>query len=421
VQENLIIVIISLLFSGFFSGTEIAFISVDRLLIEIDREKGKIGGKIISGFTKNPSHFIGTLLVGNNLAHVVYGIYMANLFEPILSNNLPGIINNPTIIFTLQTLLATIVVLVTAEFLPKSLFYINSHSFLTFLAIPIFLVYWLMFPVVYIVVGMIKFGITKILRLEYKEDRPVFGLTDLNNFIQNRLNQNNKENLIDVDTKIFSNALEFKTVKVRECMVPRTDIRAVDINDGIEVLKKEFIESGFSKILIYRETIDDIIGYCHTIALFKRPKNIENILAPIIIVPETMPANELLVQFITERKNIALVVDEFGGTAGIVTLEDIMEEIFGEIEDEHDEQDHITQRLDDNNFLFSARLEIDYLNEKFHLGIPEGDYDTLGGYILSITEDVPSVNEDIKNELFIIHIISRDENKINLVKLTKIL
>ena len=420
-RENLIFVIVSLLLSGFFSGTEIAFISVDKLLIEIDREKGKIGGRIISGFIKNPSHFIGTLLLGNNLAHVVYGIFMANLFEPVLSDNLPEIINNPTIIFILQTLFATIIVLITAEFLPKSLFYINSHSFLTFLAIPIFLVYWIMFPVVYIVVGIIKFGIIRILRLEYKEDKPVFGLTDLNNFIQSRLNQNNKEDLIDVDTKIFSNALEFKTVKVRECMVPRTEIGAVEINDGFEVLKKEFIESGFSKILVYRETIDDIIGYCHTIALFKKPKNIESILTPIIIVPETMPANELLVQFITERKNIALVVDEFGGTAGIVTLEDIMEEIFGEIEDEHDEQDYIEQKLDESNFLLSARLEIDYLNEKYNLEIPEGDYDTLGGYILSITEDVPSVNEDIKNDNFIFHIVSRDENKINLVKLTIIL
>ncbi len=271
---------------------------------------------------------------------------------------------------------------------------------------------------VFVVVGVSKFAITKIFRLEFKEDKPAFGLTDLNNFIQNRLSEKNKQNLIDLDTKIFSNALEFKTVKVRECMIPRTDIRAIDINDTIDILQKEFIDSGFSKILIYRETIDDIIGYCHTLALFKKPKNIESILTPIMIVPETMAANELLVQFITERKSIALVVDEFGGTSGIITMEDIMEEIFGEIEDEHDEQDYIEQKLDDSNFMLSARLEIDYLNEKYNFGFPKGDYDTLGGFVLSITRNMPSINEDIMNDKFIFHIVSRDENKINLIKVT---
>jgi CBS domain containing-hemolysin-like protein len=419
VQENSAIIVISLLLSGFFSGTEIAFISVDKLLIEIDREKGKIGGRIISRFLRHPSQFLGTLLVGNNIVNVVYGIFMANLFEPILANNLPELINNPTTIFLSQTILATLVVLITAEFIPKSIFYINPHSFLTILAVPILIIYSILYPLVYIIVGFSKFVITRIFRLEFKEDTPVFGLTDLNNFIQNRLNEKNRASLLELDTTILSNALEFKTVKVRECMIPRTDLRAVDVNDGIDVLKKEFIDSGYSKILVYRDSIDEIIGYCHTLAMFRRPKNIDAILTPIMIVPETMPANELLVQFITERKNISLVVDEFGGTSGIVTLEDIMEEIFGEIEDEHDEQGYIDQMLDESNYLLSARLEIDFLNEKYGLGIPEGDYDTLGGYILSITRDMPSVNEDIMNENLVFHIISRDENKINLVKLTK--
>lgn len=417
-QENLTIIIISLLLSGFFSGTEIAFVSVDKLLIELDREKGRLGGRIISGFLNRPSQFIGTLLIGNNLANVVYGIFMANLFEPLLSRYLPEIINNPTTIFISQTIIATFVVLVTGEFIPKSLFYINPQSFLTVLSVPILFIYWILYPVVFVVVGISKFVITRIFRLEFKEDKPVFGLTDLNNFVQSRLNEKNKQNLIDLDTKIFSNALEFKTVKVRECMIPRTDIRAVEITDDIGILQQEFINSGFSKVLVYRDTIDDIIGYCHTLALFKKPKNIESILTPIMIVPETMAANELLVQFITERKSIALVVDEFGGTSGIVTMEDIMEEIFGEIEDEHDEQDYIEQKLDDNSYLLSARLEIDYLNDKYVFGIPEGDYDTLGGYVLSITRDMPSVNEDIVNDRFTFHIVSRDENKINLIKVT---
>ena len=417
-QTNILIIIVSLLASGFFSGTEIAFVSSDKLIFELDREKGKISGRILSGLIRKPSHFISTLLMGNNLAHVVYGIFMANLFEPVLAGNLPAMINNQTTIFLLQTLLATLIVVITAEFIPKSLFYINPYTFLSWLAIPIFICYWILFPVVFVVVAISKFMITRILGQEFKEDKPVFGLTDLNNFIQNQLSEKNTQNTMELDTRILSNALEFKTVKVRECMIPRTDIRAVDIQDDIEVLKKEFIDSGFSKILVYRDSIDEIIGYCHTLALFKKPKNIESILTPVLIVPETMPANELLVQFITDRKSIALVVDEFGGTAGIVTMEDIMEEIFGEIEDEHDEQDLIEQKMDDRNFLLSARLEIDYLNEKYALGIPEGDYDTLGGYILSITQNVPSVNEDIVNDQFIFHIVSRDENKINLVKTT---
>ena len=417
-QENITVIIISILLSGFFSGTEIAFISVDKLMIELDREKGKLGGRIISGFLNKPSQFIGTLLIGNNLANVVYGIYMANLFEPLLSDYLPDVINSQTTIFLVQTFLATMVVLVTGEFIPKSLFYINPQVFLSILSVPILIIYWVLYPVVYVVVGISRFVITKIFRLEFKEDKPVFGLTDLNNFIQNRLSEKNKQSLIDLDTKIFANALEFKTVKVRECMIPRTDIRAVDINDDIGQLEKEFVDSGFSKILVYRETIDDIIGYCHTLALFNKPKNIESILTPIMIVPETMAANELLVQFITERKSIALVVDEFGGTSGIVTMEDIMEEIFGEIEDEHDEQDYIEQKIDEHTYLLSARLEIDYLNDKYTLAFPEGDYDTLGGFVLSITEDMPAVNDDIAHDKFVFHIVSRDENKINLIKVT---
>jgi len=408
----------SLVFSACFSGIEIAFVASDKLQIELDNEKGKLYGKIFSRFIKNPSQFIGTTLLGNTLALVVYGIYMANLIEPVLSQNLPMAVNSSTSILILQTIISTAIVLLTAEFLPKSLFLINPNFFLSIFAIPLYFIYWLLYPAVALIVKMSKFIIIRVLHLDFQEDKPVFGLTDLNEFIQSRFAEVNERAPVDVDTKIFSNALEFKTVKIRDCMIPRTDIRAVDLNDDISELKEEFIDSGFSKILVFKNNIDDIIGYCHSSELYKKPKNISSILTPIIIVPETILANELLIQFINDRKSLALVVDEFGGTSGIVTMEDIIEEIFGEIEDEHDEQALVEQRVDDNTYLFSARHEIDYLNERYNLNFPAGDYDTLGGFILSVTEELPEINEDIEIKPYRFHVVSMEENRIDLVRLT---
>jgi CBS domain containing-hemolysin-like protein len=273
-----------------------------------------------------------------------------------------------------------------------------------------------MTPVVMVVVALSKFIIVKVLRLEYSESQPVFGLTDLNNYLR-RLEASNSTMDVEVDTKIFHNALEFKTVRVRECMIPRTEIIAVEIEDSIEELKEAFIESGHSKILIYRDTIDDIIGYCSSQELFKKPKTINDILAPILIVPETLWANELMIQFINEHKSLALVVDEFGGTSGILSIEDIIEEIFGEIHDEHDEEDLIEQKLDENTYLLSARHEIDYLNEKYLWELPEGDYDTIGGLILSVKEDLPEQNEVLSIPPFTISIISIQETRIDTIKL----
>ena len=416
--DQLPYILSSLIFSACFSGVEIAFVASDKLQIELDNEKGKLYGKIFSRFIKNPSQFIGTMLLGNTLALVVYGIYMADLIEPILSTNLPQAINSQTTILVLQTIIATIIVLITAEFLPKSLFLINPNFFLSLFAIPLYIIYWLFYPAVALIVKMSKFIIIRILHLDFEEDKPVFGLTDLNEFIQSRFTEVNEKAPIDVDTKIFSNALEFKTIKIRDCMIPRTDIRAVEINDDISELQEEFISSGYSKILIFNDSIDDIIGYSHSSELYKKPGKISDILTPIVIVPETMLANELLIQFINERKSIALVVDEFGGTSGIVTMEDIIEEIFGEIEDEHDEQALIEQRVDENTFLFSARHEIDYLNKQYNLNFPAGDYDTLGGFILSITEELPEINQDIEIDQYKFHVVSMEENRIDLVRLT---
>ena len=415
--SNISIVLVSLMFSAIFSGIEIAFVSSDRLHIELLGQQGTFRGKILSRLSKNPSRFIATTLVGNTVALVIYGIFMAAILEPLLHRTLPEALNNEGFILLAQTLGATFVVLMTAEFTPKSLFLINPHRMLKVFALPMQLIYWLMQPVVLVVVTLSKFMIVKVLRLEYSEDKPVFGLTDLNNYLH-RLQENAADAQVEVDTKIFNNALEFKTVRVRECMIPRTEIVAVDMEDSIIELKTAFTDSGHSKILIYKESIDDIIGYCSSKELFKKPKSIMDILTPIIIVPETLLANELMIQFINDRKSLALVVDEFGGTSGIVSIEDIIEEIFGEIQDEHDDEDLVEQKLSDNTYLLSARHEIDYLNEKYLWNIPEGDYDTLGGYILSIHEDIPDLNQVIEIPPFSFTIASIQETRIDVVRMS---
>ncbi len=415
-HSQIAVIIASLIFSAVFSGVEIAFVSSDKLLIELQGKQGNLTDRILSRFAKRPSRFIATTLVGNTLALVFYGIFMAALLEPVLAEILPEIINNQGFILIAQTVLATMLVLIAAEFTPKSLFLINPNRMLKIFAWPMQLIYWLMTPLVTVVVLLSKFLIVKVLRLEYSEDKPVFGLTDLNNYLL-QLEENMHEMDVEVDTRIFHNALEFKTVRVRECMIPRTEIVAVDVAEPIEDLKKAFIDSGHSKILIYKDNIDDIIGYCSSQELFKKPQSIDDILTSILIVPETLLANELMIQFINERKSLALVVDEFGGTSGIVSIEDIIEEIFGEIHDEHDEEDLIEQQMGPNTFLLSARHEVDYLNEKYKWEIPEGEYDTLGGFILSVNEDIPELNEIIDIPPFTFTIISLQETRIETVRL----
>ncbi len=414
----IIIVLITLVLSAFFSGVEIAFISSDKLHIELRSQQGHISDKILSGFLKKPSWFITTTLIGNNVMLVIYGIFMAFILEPLIARMLPEFLNNELFAFILQTITATLLVLVTAEFLPKSLFLIHPNKMISLLAIPIYIIYLLFYPAVWLIVNLSKILIEKVLRLEYNEEKPVFGLIDLNQYIKKMINDNEEEKKQEVDAKIFTNALEFKTVKVRDCLVPRTELVTVDIEDSIEDLKASFIESGYSKVLVYKESIDNIVGFCNSIELFKKPVKISDILSPIIIVPETMLANELMIQFISERKNIALVVDEYGGTSGIVTIEDIIEEIFGEIQDEHDEEDLLEQKIDEKNYLFSARHEIDYLNDKYGFHLPEGDFETLGGLILSVTEDFPDENETIYYDEFIFTIERIENNRIDNIKLT---
>ncbi|MEQ8470122.1 MAG: hemolysin family protein [Marinoscillum sp.] len=411
-------ILVSLLFSAFFSGIEIAFISADKLHIEVMSKKGTFTGKVLSEFVSKKSHFLATMLVGNNLSIVLYGILMTKLLEPWLYDILPPALSGDVIVLVIQSLMSTIIVLITAEFLPKSLFMLNPDVMLTVFALPMSVIYVALFPVVWLITQISRFIITKGLRFDYSEDKPVFGLTDLNNYIKRNILNIEKEEEAEIDAKIFNNAIEFKTIRVRECMIPRTEIIAVDVNDDINELKEEFIDSGHSKILVYKESIDEVIGYCHSLEMFKKPEKIKDILTPILIVPETMLANELLIQFITQHKSIALVVDEYGGTSGIVTMEDVIEEIFGEIRDEHDDEYLVEEEIDEHNFILSARHEVDYLNDKYDWELPTGEYDTLGGLILAFHEDIPTVNEAILIAPFHFTIFTMEENRIDKVKLT---
>ena len=414
-----LIILLCLFFSAFFSGMEIAFVSADKLHIEVLKKKGNFAGRILALFTGNQSQFLATMLVGNNIALVLYGIYMAGLLEPVIVSLLPVTIATNVVVLIIQSIISTTLVLLTAEFLPKSLFLINPDFSLRLFAVPMGMVYVLMYPVVFLVVKISTLFIW-LFGYRLSDEKPVFGLTDLNNYIKSNILNIKDEEEAEIDAKIFNNAIEFKTTRVRKCMIPRTEIVAVDVIDPIEELKKHFVESGHSKILVYKDSIDEVIGYCHVLELFKKPEDIKSILAEIPIVPETMLANELLIQFITDRKSLALVVDEYGGTSGLVSIEDVIEEIFGEIRDEHDDEYLTEQQLDERNFIFSARHEIDYLNECYELSLPEGEYDTLGGLIFAFHEDIPEVNEVIEIPPFMITIFTMEENRIDKVKLTRI-
>jgi putative hemolysin len=415
-----------MVFSAFFSGVEMAFVSANKLYFELQAKQGVITGQIISRFINNPSRFIGTMLIGNTLSLVAYGIFMEGfLHEAIMHATLPSwlqglsFIQNNLTAGIIAALLGTILILITSEFTPKSIFLLNPDGFLEVLSIPIWIIYGLMYPLVWSIVGLSQWFIINVLRLEYSDEKPAFGLTDLNNYLQNLNRKTSTEEEAEVDTKIFNNALEFKQVKVRDCMIPRTEIVAMDIEKGMEELKKVFVESGHSRVLVYKETLEDVVGYCHSLAMFKKPKDINGIVTSIPIVPEAMAAKDLLIRFSQERKSLALVVDEFGSTAGLVSMEDVMEQIFGDIQDEYDDtEDLIEEKIEDKTYLISARHEIDYLNEKYNWNLPEGDYETLGGMIISINEDIPEIHEVITNQPFKFQIMEMKDARISLVKVT---
>lgn len=411
-DPGLIFIITSLVFSAFFSGIEIAFVTSNKLRIELQNKQGLLGGKILSQYVKDPSKFISTTLVGNNIALVIYGIFSGDM----LDNTLLPLIPDTYWRFIIVTIITTIIVLITAEFLPKSLFRLNPDNILNALIIPFHLCYFILWPIVAIITFISK-GIIKILTGEtMASSKPVFNRLDLDNLISQtgQIELNEDSNL---STEMFKNALDFGNLKVRDCMIPRTELVAVDINENIKDLFQVFIESRHSKVLIFKDNIDNIIGYVHQISLLKKPKTISEATMPILITNKSRSLQDQLKEMTLKRKSIAVVVDEFGGTAGIITIEDIIEEIFGEIDDEYDTEELKETIINDKHYIFSGRHTIEYLNENYNLSIPEGEYETLGGYIISISESIPDEKEVIVIDNFEITIKQMKAARIEEVEL----
>jgi putative hemolysin len=411
-----VIIICSIIFSAFFAGMEIAFISANKLLIELKNKQGSSYAQLLSPFVANPSKFISTTLIGNNIGLVVYGIYMARILDDFFLALMPQLEHHFLLLLTLQTVASTLVVLVTAEFLPKVLFRINPDNLLKVLIFPFMLFYYLFWPIVHFITWLSKIILTKVSGVQFKESTPVFSKVDLDQYID-QINEQDLPEDIEVDTEIFKNALDFSNIKVRECLVPRTELVALDLDSSIDELYAKFVETGLSKILIYRDTPDQIIGYVHQKEMFKKPQTLRSILIPIEIATETMSIMDLLNKFIRSRKSLAVVVDEMGGTAGIITIEDILEEVFGEIEDEHDVEDLVEEKLSENEYRFSARQEIDYLNNEYDINLPEGDYHTLGGFVFARHENIPVSGEKILLDNFELTIERVENARIEVIHL----
>lgn len=410
----IILIIVTILFAAFFSGMEIAFISSNKFRIEIDNKQGYLPGKILSGFNKFPSKFISAMLVGNNIVLVLYGTIMAKLLEPFIRLY----IGNEFSVLLIQTIVSTILILVTGEFLPKTFFRNHANTMLNVFAVPGYIFYKLLYPLVYITSAISEWIIKYLFRVQIKYEPQSFGRLDLHNYLNEASTSGKEADDIDTEIKIFQNALSFSDIKIRECMIPRTEIIAMDADESIELLKNKFVETGLSKILIYSENVDNIIGYVHSFEMFKKPESIRAVIFPVSNVPETMPAKDLLRAFMAQHRSIAIVVDEFGGTAGMVTIEDVVEEIFGEIEDEHDVDELEETVISKTEFLFSARLEIDYLNNAYSLNLPVSDeYETLGGLLLNHHESIPEKGEEIRIEKYLFTVTVAGDSTIDQVNM----
>jgi len=407
------VALLSLFFSAFFSGVEIAFISANKLQLELDKNTGKFPSNIISYFSKNESDFITTMLVGNNIALVVYGIVMTQILTPELSEYFSSSLS----LLLAQTFITTIIVLITAEFLPKAIFRIFPNQILKIFSLPIWLFFVVFRPLALLMLNAANIILKYIFKQEISNDKQVFGKNDLDDFLNNVKSAEGIEDT-RVEVEMLQNALDLTDKKVRECMVPRTDIIAIDVLSSINDVKEKFIKTKLSKLLIYKGNIDKVIGYIHSSDLFKNPKNVRSVLLPISFVPESMLAMDMLNQFIENNKGVALVVDEFGGTSGMITIEDVTEEIVGEIVDEHDVEELTDEQLSENSFLFLGKIDIEMVNKKYNLQLPESDeYETIAGLLLHHFEEIPKKDDVIELEEYQFNIINVNETTIQEVRL----
>jgi CBS domain containing-hemolysin-like protein len=416
-MEAILIILFAIILSAFFSGMEIAFVSSNKLRIELDRKQGVTGSGILKVFTRNPGQYIATMLIGNNIALVIYGLVFSGIMGPKLSH----FIDSDLLILIVNTLISTALILLLGEFLPKTIFIISPNFFLKLLSIPTLIFFFLFYPISKFTLATANLFLRIFFKIKpdsKKQENIIFSMVDLDHFVNISNNSSKNPDNDHHNIKIFQNALDFSRVKLRECMIPRTEIEAIECSSPVELLRDKFIETRHSRILIYQETIDNIIGYFELKDIFKNPSDIVSYTRRFTIVPETMAANKLLRLFVEEKKNIALVVDEFGGTSGMVTIEDVLEEIVGDIEDEHDTNDLVEKVSGHNEFVFSGRIEIDYLNEKYHLNLPEeDDFETLAGMILYYHGNIPRNNDVIRIGKIVIKVLKATTTRLELVNL----
>ncbi|MBT8283374.1 MAG: hemolysin family protein [Muriicola sp.] len=422
-DSSIVIILTCLVLSAFFSGMEIAFVSANKIHIEIEKKQTGFLARVLALLTRKPSKFIATMLIGNNIALVVYGFYMGDLLMAWFRQMLPSDYRFLQLAFTdfsllTQTIISTLIILITAEFLPKVFFQIYANTLLKILAIPAYLFYAIFSPVSDFIIKVSDFILRTFFKTDGDQVQLAFSKMELGDYITEQMEAVEEEDDVDSEIQIFQNALEFSEVKAREVMVPRTEITAVELHETPKSLAKLFSETGYSKILVYKETIDDIIGYIHSYELFKKPKTIKSILLPVEFVPETMLIHEILKILTKKRKSMAVVLDEYGGTSGVMTVEDIVEELFGEIEDEHDSTDLLEEQTGENTFTFSARLEVDYINITYKLELPDTEeFETLGGLLVHETGEIPEKDTEIRIGDYLFTILEVSSTKIDLVTL----
>ena len=411
------IILLSLLCSAFFSGMEIAYVSSNRLNLEIEKKQKGLIPKILSIITKDPSRFISTMLIGNSFALVIYGLFMGQFIIDYLSFLFSPSMNELTVLL-LQTIISTLLILIAAEFIPKVLFQIYSNFSMKIFSIPAYIFYIILYPITGLVIIISNFILKTFFKVNTDESEFSFSKVELENYIENEIDKS--DNNLDSEIEIFQNALELSEIKARDVMVPRAEIIALENTSNIINAKKLFVETGFSKIPIYRNSIDNIVGYIHSFDFLKKPQNINEFILPVVFVPEPMLVNDVLEKLTRESKIIAVVIDEYGGTSGIITVEDIVEELFGEIEDEHDNYDLHEKKISEGIYEFSSRLEIEYLNKSYSLDLPESEsYDTLGGLIVFNKEEIPKVGDEVLINGYSIQIIHASSSKIEKVVLKK--